>query len=65
MKVSDLSFDQEFLVEHVECDGVLCCRCPLRTPGGSCLTTYTARLTNRDLEIDWEKVEALYGKQKT
>jgi hypothetical protein len=64
IKIQDLTSDQKHLIEHVECDGVLCSRCPLRTEGGQCLTTYNARLSNRQLEIDWERVMELYGKNE-
>lgn len=66
VRIADLTQDQEFLLDHLDCTGVICRegQCPLKTEGGQCLTTYTARLVNRQLEIDWQKVMELYGKKE-
>lgn len=66
IRVADLTSDQEFFIDHLDCTGVLCTPsdCPLKTDEGTCLTIWSERKDYQELEIDWQKVMDLYGKKK-
>jgi hypothetical protein len=65
IRIADLTPDQEFLIDHLDCTGVLCTpsECPLKTEEKTCLTIWSERKYCPDLEIDWQKVMELYGKE--